>query len=185
MRYLNIKYSVQQIVTCDGLICIGGLGRTWRRRKKEVLPRPRFTWQEIHVVRHPVWQGGHVTRRSRDKELTWPDMCHNSFHALSVRGSFNSKRVNKSFEIFRLSGFRWEIRGLLCSFTINLNFHTNCRIKFAISLFLNGSGGLLDHVVHGFGEVKYLCEVESSNLNARGVSRHVVRLVATLGLARS
>jgi hypothetical protein len=62
MRYLNIKYSVQQIVICDGLFVLGvlaGLLEEGRRRFYQdplhMVRDPRgFTWQGGHVVRHPV-----------------------------------------------------------------------------------------------------------------------------------
>lgn len=80
----------------------------------------------------------------------------------------------------------------IAKFADHLNFHTNCRIKFAGSLFLlNVVGGLLElvqllgQVVHGLGEVEYLCEVESSYLYARRVPGHVICLVPSLSLPGS
>lgn len=82
---------------------------------------------------------------------------------------------------------RCSLMGNMCE---GFNLHSNCRIKFVVSLFLVYARlypllGLLGQVVHGLGEVEDLSEVEASNADAGGVPGHVVGVVVSLAVFSS
>lgn len=196
MRYLNIKYSVQQIVTCDRLTwnCsfkaskaleqqLEVLARPRRRKKKEVLPRPRgHVTKMSRDVRHVK---NHVTARSQDFSISWPQN-HEITNRVTVRlrdfasrcaqhRDFCSKlrvfvvrpTVKESIKSFAASWLRLAVGDSLIALFVDDNMcegfslHSNCRIKFVVSLFLVyslmfSSLGLLCQIVHGLGKVEYL-----------------------------